>query len=960
MSKRKLSETEIEDILSFIVPHKGIPIEAAMSEVNINKKKLKAQLLSQEIYPSQIPKLKEQIEKMYHKSRAEPGTSVGILCAQSIGERQTQLTLNSVDWTENLLYIKNNKTMIEPIGQMIDNLLEKDVDKITHIPENRTEYLPLEPEAGYYIPSCDENGDVDWHKIEAITRHLPVGKLVQVKTKSGRSVIATQSKSFLVWDGKQFKSTLGSDIKVGDIVPVTKDLPRFKNIQTHFHMESIFPKDKYIYTTEIIKAREYKLSGKRGWWMKNIGTNFILPYKRPDNCFGGRSDYFMKCPPGLIYIHTSNSFVSHIPDKIPLNNNFGFLVGIYLAEGWSTLTFVGISNRDPVIRKRVTDWCDLYGITYHTVTSESKNIERGTSVDLKLHSTLLARMFKIICDTGSSNKFVPYFAYTAPVEFIKGLIDGYFSGDGWVVRTDGSVVASSVSKNLILGVSFLLSYFDIHGRISGFQQKKNNIGSKNIKYAHILKITNKNAQQFAKEFSLTESNKQDRLTNITLAKTYRYDYGRSQESFPIRDVYFDSVSSVDFVDGTTEYVYDLTVETTRNFQLFNGLNCDDTFHKTGLTDKAVVSGVPRFSELLNATRNPKNVSCYVYFNKCNSSISELRNLIGSSIVEITFEKIALSIDPIENKSDEIWYDAYKILHNDRFSDHKHCISIKLNMKLIFEYKISMQKIVDRIESEYCDLLCVYSPTNIGQFDIFVDVNDIKLPEDRVLYIDHENATMIYLEEVVIPLITNMTLGGIHGIDNIFYLQDSKSKDNSWMIETEGGSLLKLLAHPYINKEQTYTNDIWNIYEVLGIEAAAQFLVEEFMNIMEDISIKHAQLLVEWMTFGGSINSISRYAMRTEDVGPISRSSFEESFDNFIKAGVYGLEESTKGVSASIICGKLAGMGTGLCKLKMDITKLPKAVSLFKSDNIIEKKSESKSENKSKKFEMPKKKEFIKM
>ena len=276
MSKRKLSETEIEDILSFILPNKGIPIEAAMSEVNINKKKLKAQLLSQEIYPSQIPKLKEQIEKMYYKSRAEPGTSVGILCAQSIGERQTQLTLNSVDWTENLLYIKNNKTIIEPIGQMIDNLLEKEVNKITHIPENRTEYLPIETEAGYYIPSCDENGHVDWYKIEAITRHLPVGKLVKVKTRSGRSVIATQSKSFLVWDGKQFKSTLGSDIKVGDIVPVTKDLPRFKNIQTHFHMESIFPKNKYLYTTEIIKAREYKLSGERTWWMNHNGTDFTL------------------------------------------------------------------------------------------------------------------------------------------------------------------------------------------------------------------------------------------------------------------------------------------------------------------------------------------------------------------------------------------------------------------------------------------------------------------------------------------------------------------------------------------------------------------------------------------------------------------------------------------------------------------------------------------------------------
>ena len=944
MTKRKLTDLEIEDMLDFIVPQQLVPFESAMSVVNISKNKFKKQLKDQLIYSEQIPELKKNLEKIYHKTKAEPGLSVGILCAQSIGERQTQLTLNSIDWTENILYIKNNKSIIEPIGQMIDNLLEKDTEKITHIPENKTEYLPLAPENGYYISSCDKNGAVEWHKIEAVTRHLPTGKLVQVKTKSGRSVVATQSKSFLVWNGDKFKATLGSDIKVGDVVPITKNLPAFKHTQTHFDMESIFPKDKYLYTTEIIKAREYKFSGERKWWMNHIGTNFILPYNRSDTCFGKRSEYFMKCPHGLIYIHTSSSFVSHIPDKIPLDNNFGFLVGIYLAEGWSTTTFVGIrmKSKDPVIRKKVTDWCNLYKITYHTVTSES-------SVYLKIHSALLARMFKIICETGSSNKFVPDFAYTAPKEFIKGLIDGYYSGDGTVNKKDGSIVSSSASKNLISGISFLLSYFDIYGSISGYQQKKNNVGSKNIKYAHILKITNKNAQQFAKEFTLTESNKQDILTNITLAKNYRYNYGRSQEKFPIRDVHFDSVVSVDFVDGTTEYVYDLTVATTRNFQLFNGLNIADTFHQAGLSNKAVVSGVPRFSELLNATKQPKCVSYFVHFTKNNSSIAELRKLIGYSIKELTFKKIAISIDGVENKKPEPWYEAFKILNDDRFANHSHCISIKINMDILFEYNLDMEIIAKRIEDEYADLFCVYSPPEIGQFDIFVDTDNITLPENRILYVDSENAKLIYLDEVVIPLIIDMTICGINGVDNVFYCQD---KQNNWMIETDGGNFSKLLSHPHVNPSRVISNNVWDIYAVLGIEAARQFLIDEYMGIMEDISIRHVELLVEWMTFSGGINSISRYAMRSEEAGPLSKASFEETMDNFLKAGVYGQEESTKGVSASIICGKLPGIGSGMCSLKIDVSKLPDAPDIFKSDIVVESKSDIKTK---KKFDLPKKK-----
>ena len=45
------------------------------------------------------------------------------------------------------------------------------------------------------------------------------------------------------------------------------------------------------------------------------------------------------------------------------------------------------------------------------------------------------------------------------------------------------------------------------------------------------------------------------------------------------NVYFDKVINIKYVKGSTDYVYDLTVENTRNFQLFNGLNVRDTLIK---------------------------------------------------------------------------------------------------------------------------------------------------------------------------------------------------------------------------------------------------------------------------------------------------------------------------------------------------------------------------------------------
>ena len=149
-------------------------------------------------------------------------------------------TLNSVDWYEKILYSKDGSTFIEPIGKMIDDILLKYPEKIENIEENRTEYLALED--GYYIPSCDCDGKTDWYKIEAITKHLPVGKLVKVVTKSGRSVTATQSKSFLVWNDaeQKFLATSGSDVKIGDILPTTQRLPKFEmHLQKYFCYEDI-------------------------------------------------------------------------------------------------------------------------------------------------------------------------------------------------------------------------------------------------------------------------------------------------------------------------------------------------------------------------------------------------------------------------------------------------------------------------------------------------------------------------------------------------------------------------------------------------------------------------------------------------------------------------------------------------------------------------------------------------
>lgn len=369
----------------------------------------------------------------------------------------------------------------------------------------------------------------------------------------------------------------------------------------------------------------------------------------------------------------------------------------------------------------------------------------------------------------------------------------------------------------------------------------------------------------------------------------------------------------------------------------------NSFHKAGSADNQPV--VSKFSELLNATSKPKAPTFTIHFSKDNQDITTLRNLIGHSIIELTIRKLTKDIEIHVDKQDEKWYDAFYLMkETKRDATFKDCVSLKINQSLLYEYKLQLKEICEKIEEKYQDSYCIYSPDCFGQIDVFFDTSNITLPEDKLGFITQDNEVEIYLEEVCIPNIENIIVCGIQGIMNMYFMQSGKE----WIIETENmrdkvanikynkkakktknntdkgldscKRFKKVLAHEHVNISKTLSNNIWDIYQVFGIEATRQYMIDEFCKIMEGINPCHVMLLVDKMTFNGSISSISRYTMRTDD-SIFSRASFEETLDNFLNAGVNAQDELTNGISASIICGKKVPIGTGYSSLSVDVDKL---------------------------------------
>jgi len=221
-------------------------------------------------------KVCKKIIDRINRSIIQPGEMVGIIAAQSLGETLTQLTLNSIDWKEKIIIKEDNITKITKIGKYIDDYINNNSKLVTKLEDNIKE----EMSDTYYIDvskknikaiSVDKDGKISWNKVTALTKHLPMNRdgtneLVKIKTRLGKSVIATKAKSFLTRKDNEILPIRGDELKIGTKVPVMIKYPdkndieykNLENINREFCLNDVYldeivnielvkPSHKYVY-----------------------------------------------------------------------------------------------------------------------------------------------------------------------------------------------------------------------------------------------------------------------------------------------------------------------------------------------------------------------------------------------------------------------------------------------------------------------------------------------------------------------------------------------------------------------------------------------------------------------------------------------------------------------------------------------------------------------------------------
>ena len=176
----------------------------------------------------------------------------------------------------------------------------------------------------------------------------------------------------------------------------------------------------------------------------------------------------------------------------------------------------------------------------------------------------------------------------------------------------------------------------------------------------------------------------------------------------------------------------------------------------------------------------------------------------------------------------------------------------------------------------------------------------------------------------IPKINRVMCGKVNKF-SYDYEECKIQKREENVLYTDGSNLKTILSmSKYIDATRTISNDIIEIYELFGIEAARQALYNEIDDILNEntsVNQRHISLLVDTMTCKGTLLSIDRHGINRSDIGPLAKCSFEETSDVIIKAGIFNECDRMNGVAANIMLGQIPNCGTGDSKIFMDPSKL---------------------------------------
>eukprot|EP01096_Ripella_sp_DP13-Kostka_P014129 TRINITY_DN628_c0_g2_i1.p1 TRINITY_DN628_c0_g2~~TRINITY_DN628_c0_g2_i1.p1 ORF type:complete len:1716 (+),score=801.40 TRINITY_DN628_c0_g2_i1:354-5501(+) len=408
----------------------------------------------------------------------------------------------------------------------------------------------------------------------------------------------------------------------------------------------------------------------------------------------------------------------------------------------------------------------------------------------------------------------------------------------------------------------------------------------------------------------------------------------------------------------------------------------NTFHLAGVSAKNVTLGVPRLKEIINVTKDIKAPRIHVFLKDEELAYLAARGASDKAQgeepeVKQAQEKVARIAREIEFKtlSDlvakvEIWYD-------DQFNERR--TRVEEDMSWFFEEVIDVEGPNIGTLSNWLIRLVL----DAKAFDKYLAGDDTstkltritsliyaKYPKSRYFVAYSLNNTTNPIIRIHTKLggkasetedssddpefwrdkyeteIATLMIGGTKGIPKATYdkrkVKTVNPNDKSLSrevecayIHAEGSNIRPVLGNPNVDHTKTNTNDLWEVCNVLGIEAARSTIMNEIQEVFAVYGIyvnyRHLMLLSDVMCQTGELMPVTRHGINSLETGPLMRCTFEQTVDVLMESSAFGLPDNLAGVSQSVMLGKLSRIGTGVIDVFLDEKTLEESTAVMSAN-----------------------------
>ena len=305
-----------------------------------------------------------------------------------------------------------------------------------------------------------------------------------------------------------------------------------------------------------------------------------------------------------------------------------------------------------------------------------------------------------------------------------------------------------------------------------------------------------------------------------------------------------------------------------------------TFHYAGVKERNVTLGLPRLIELVDARKKPITPTMDIY-------LDEEHRISREKALSVAKEIIHTKVIDVVEKTDIDYSGIIKLTFSESKLNDRGCI-----LTDIFE-------ILKGSKKKYDSTLDEQEKTIVLKMNEELDAQTLLLLKNKLL---------------------NTRIKGVPDIERVTIVKQNEE----WVIQTAGSNLSKIIYVDGIDLSRVTTNNVYEIWQTLGIEAARTALVREVTNTLEEqgleVDIRHIMLVADLMTSKGYLQQIGRHGIAGTKTSVLARAAFEITVPTIAKASMEGQTEALKGVTENVIVGATVPVRTGMVDLYMKVNE----------------------------------------